>query len=119
MARVQNRPVCGGMFRQSFFGDYVYRLMGVECHPLLQLLFPVGNYQESILLGHQLVIWDYVHPSSSFAEFRCVFPFVPLSHLVSMADLTNVFIDSIRQLSNEDVVRVSLLYMLEQIFLGK
>nr|KAJ0210735.1 hypothetical protein LSAT_V11C400178920 [Lactuca sativa] len=48
-----------------------------------------------------------------------MFPFVPLSCFVSMDDLTNVFNMSHHQLSNEDVVRVSLIYMLEQGFLGK
>nr|KAJ0193079.1 hypothetical protein LSAT_V11C800403720 [Lactuca sativa] len=36
-----------------------------------------------------------------------------------MADLTHLFNNILHQLSNEDMVRVSLLYMLEQGFLGK
>nr|KAJ0219722.1 hypothetical protein LSAT_V11C200099090 [Lactuca sativa] len=48
-----------------------------------------------------------------------VFPIVTFSRSVSMDDHTNVFNNSLHQLSNEDVVRVSLLHMLEQGFLGK
>ncbi|CAI9294323.1 unnamed protein product [Lactuca saligna] len=47
---------------------------------------------------------DYFHPSSDFAAFReRVFPFVLLSRSVSMDDLTNMFNNSLHQLSNEDM----------------
>nr|KAJ0224544.1 hypothetical protein LSAT_V11C100026680 [Lactuca sativa] len=67
MALLQNRPICGAMFRQSCFGDYVNMPMGVERHPLLyhyimfkeantfdlvdleELLFPIGNYRIWVL----------------------------------------------------------------------
>nr|KAJ0186814.1 hypothetical protein LSAT_V11C900479840 [Lactuca sativa] len=117
--------------------------MGVKCHPLLchylmckevttfdpanleELLFPVGDYlvcfnRKSLCLVTDLRFGDYFHPSSGFPAFReRVFPFMSLSRSVTMDDLTNVFNNSLRQLSNEDVVRVSLVYMLKQGFLGK
>nr|KAJ0203492.1 hypothetical protein LSAT_V11C500246710 [Lactuca sativa] len=94
------------MFRQSCFGDYVNMLMGVECHPLL---------------CHYLMCKKFTTlMHSGFAEFReHVFLFVPLSCSVSVADLMHVFNNLLHQLSNEDVVRVSLMYMLEQGFLGE
>nr|KAJ0215696.1 hypothetical protein LSAT_V11C300138890 [Lactuca sativa] len=56
---------------------------------------------------------NYFDPGFGFAAFReCVFPFVPLSRTVSMDDLTNAFNNSFHQLNNDNVVRVSLLYML-------
>nr|KAJ0220835.1 hypothetical protein LSAT_V11C200071540 [Lactuca sativa] len=106
MVRLQNRPICGLMFRQSCFGDYVNMLMGVECHPLLchylmfkevttfdpidlkELLFPVGDYQvcfdkKAFCFVTGLRFGDYFHPSSSFAEFReRVFPFVSISRSI-------------------------------------
>nr|KAJ0193451.1 hypothetical protein LSAT_V11C800417230 [Lactuca sativa] len=143
MVCLQNRPVCGAMFRQSCFGDYVSMPIGFECHHLLchyimckevttfdpvdleELLFSVGDYWVcfdmkafSLLTG--LRFGDYFHPSSGFATFReRVFPFVPISCSVSVPDLTYVFNNLLYQLSNEDVVRVSLLYMPDQQFLGK
>ena len=63
MVRLQNRPVCGVMFRQSYFGDYMNMSMAIECRPLLcnylmckdfttfdpvylqELLFPIGDYR--------------------------------------------------------------------------
>nr|KAJ0187155.1 hypothetical protein LSAT_V11C900456000 [Lactuca sativa] len=65
--------------------------------------------------------FDMKHSTWSLAcAFReCVFPFVSFPCSVSMDDLTNVFNNSLHQLSNEDVVRVSLLNMLEQRFLRK
>nr|KAJ0218569.1 hypothetical protein LSAT_V11C300105270 [Lactuca sativa] len=100
---------------------------GVECHPLPchylmckedttfdpidleELLFPIGDYQvyfdrKALCLVNDLRFGDYFHLSSDFAVFRDrVFPFVPL----------------LRSVSIEDLVRVSLLYMLEQWFLWK
>nr|KAJ0210926.1 hypothetical protein LSAT_V11C400189790 [Lactuca sativa] len=131
------------MFWQSCIGDYVHMLTGIECHPFLchylmckeattfdpvdleELLFLVGDYQvcfdrKAFCLVTGLRFGDYFHPSSNFSAFKeHVFPFVPLSCSVSMDDLTNVFNNSLYQLSNEDVVRVSLLYMLEQGFSEK
>nr|KAJ0214491.1 hypothetical protein LSAT_V11C400216210 [Lactuca sativa] len=103
MARLQNRPVCGDMFRKSCFVD------------LQELLFLIGNYWVYIdvktsCLVTSLQFEEYFPPNSGFAEFRkCVVPFVPLSHSVRVVDVMHV----------ADAVRVSLLYMLEQGFLGK
>nr|KAJ0206442.1 hypothetical protein LSAT_V11C500228890 [Lactuca sativa] len=138
MACLQNRQVCAVMFWQSCFGDYLNMPMGIECHPLLchylmckevttfdPLLFPIGDYQvcfdrKAFCLVTGLQYGDYFHPNSSFVAFReRVFPFVPLSCSVSMDDLMDIFNKSLHQLSNENVVRVSLLYILEQGFLGK
>nr|KAJ0198437.1 hypothetical protein LSAT_V11C700381240 [Lactuca sativa] len=69
---------------------------------LEELLFPIGDYR----------FRDYFHPSSGFAAFReSVFPYVPLSCSMSMTVLMNVLNNLLHQLSDEDVVRVSLLEM--------
>nr|KAJ0215744.1 hypothetical protein LSAT_V11C300131390 [Lactuca sativa] len=113
----------------------VHMPTGVECHPLLchylmckeatifdpvdleEILFPVGDYRvcfdrKAFYLVTGLRFGDYFHPSSDFAAFReHMFPFVPFSRSMSMDDLTNVFNNSLHhQLSNEDVVRVSMMY---------
>nr|KAJ0187627.1 hypothetical protein LSAT_V11C900480980 [Lactuca sativa] len=62
MVSLNNRPIYGVLFRQSFFGDYVNMRMGIKCHPLLchylmckefttfdhidlqELLFPFGRH---------------------------------------------------------------------------
>nr|KAJ0186405.1 hypothetical protein LSAT_V11C900470260 [Lactuca sativa] len=93
MACLQNRPICGAMFWQSCFGDYVNMPMGMRCHNLLchylmckeattfdlvdlkELLFPVGGYRvcfdkKAFWLVTGLRFRDYFHPSSGFAAFR-------------------------------------------------
>nr|KAJ0203728.1 hypothetical protein LSAT_V11C500265210 [Lactuca sativa] len=92
---------------------------------LKELLFSVGDYRvcfdrKALCLVIGLRFGDYFYPSFGFVAFiERVFPFVPLSVSMCMDDLTNVLNNSLHQLSNEDVVRVSMLYMLEQGFLGK
>nr|KAJ0191856.1 hypothetical protein LSAT_V11C800419220 [Lactuca sativa] len=87
---------------------------------LEELLIPIGDYRvcfdmKSFYLVIDLRFEDYFHLSYGFVAFReRVFPYVLLSRLVSMVNLINVFNNLLHQLSNEDVVRVSLLYMLEQ-----
>ncbi|XP_023766682.1 uncharacterized protein LOC111915237 [Lactuca sativa] len=143
MTHLQNRPVCGVMFRQSCFGDYVNMPMGIECHPLLchylmckefttfdpidikAFIFPVSDYhvcfdRKALCLVTGLRFGEYFPPSFGFAEFReRMFPFVSLSRSVSMNDLMHMFNNLLHQLSNEDMVRDSLLYILEHGFLGK
>nr|KAJ0214811.1 hypothetical protein LSAT_V11C400189970 [Lactuca sativa] len=99
MGDLPNRLVYVEMFRKSCFGDYVHKLMGVECHPLLchylkckevttfdpvdleELLFLVGDYRvcfdrKTFCLATGLRFGDLFHPSSNFAAFReCVCPF--------------------------------------------
>nr|KAJ0195118.1 hypothetical protein LSAT_V11C700345810 [Lactuca sativa] len=127
MSRIENRPVCGDMFRHSCFGDYVNILMGVEYHHLLchyltckefttfdpvdlqELLFPGGDYRvcfdrKTFFLVTDLQFGDYYYPSSGFAEFKKrVFPFVSLSRSMSIAELMHMFNNLLHQLSNEDV----------------
>lgn len=143
MARLQNKLVCAAMFRVSCFGDYVNMLMGLECYSLLchylmwkeftifprfdlqELLFPVHDYRvcfdrKAFCLITGLWFGDYFRPSFDFAQFRQrVFPFVLPSRSMRMAYLTHVFSNSLHQLNDADVVRVSLLYMLEYGFFGK
>nr|KAJ0210217.1 hypothetical protein LSAT_V11C400167670 [Lactuca sativa] len=92
---------------------------------LEELLFLVCDYRvcfdrKAFCLVNSQRFGDYFHPRSDFAAFReRVFPFVTLSRSLSKDDLTNVFNNSFHQLSNKDIVKVSLLYMLKQGFLGK
>nr|KAJ0213491.1 hypothetical protein LSAT_V11C400212140 [Lactuca sativa] len=106
MARLNNRPVYGAMFTKSCFGDYLNIHMGVEGHPLV-----------NILLGHRLAVQGVSPPSSGFREFRQhMFPFVLLSCSVRVAELIHMINNLRHQLSNADAVIVSLLFMLEQEF---
>nr|KAJ0193927.1 hypothetical protein LSAT_V11C800406560 [Lactuca sativa] len=109
MTHLQNRPFCGAMFNQSCFGDYVNIRQ-----PLSKTSF-VSRCEESFRWVSNVTL--YYVTILSFRER--VFQFVPLPRSVSVADLTHVFNNLLHQLSNKDVVRVSLLYMLEQGCLGK
>nr|KAJ0207998.1 hypothetical protein LSAT_V11C500236840 [Lactuca sativa] len=79
---------------------------------LEEILFSIGDYRlcfdrKAFCLVTGLRFEDYFHPRSDFAAFReRVFPFVPLSRSVSMADLTNMFNNLLHQLSDDDVLRV-------------
>lgn len=95
MAHLNNRPVCGVLFRKLCFGDYVNMQMGVECHPLRfhylmckkfntfdqfdlqELLFPVDDYQvwfnrKALCLVPDLRFGEYSPPPSPISGFRRV-----------------------------------------------
>nr|KAJ0210494.1 hypothetical protein LSAT_V11C400182210 [Lactuca sativa] len=134
MACLQHTPQYAAMFRASYFGAYVNMSMGVECHhspchyltckeystcPLVdlkELLFQVHNYRvwfkrKAFCLMTGLRFDDYFPTTSSLTQFK--------HYSVKVVDIMQVSNDSLYQLEDADVVRVSLMYMLEHGFYGR
>lgn len=132
-----HNPEHAAMFRASCFVVYVNMSMWVEFHMLLchyhmcketttyphvdleELLFPIGDYwvcfdKRAFCLTIGFQFRDYLRATSSLSRFKqCVFPFVLGSKSVKVADVIQVFNTSLHRLSEGDVIRVSLMYMLE------